>query len=561
MSPLNELTLPTVILSRQTCEEWHQPLTRLSPCGPPAAMSSPPTTLGKYQIIREIARSNDIVYEAYDPIMDRRVALKELNMPSGATDQQRQDRIERFERECRAGGRLAHPNIMTIYEFGQDGSRYFMAMEYLDGNTLRHEIDTNGALPQERAIDIALAILKGLQHAHDNGVVHRDIKPDNIQLTTSGVKITDFGIARLTFQPNLTMDGQVFGTPSYMSPEQVRGGDIDARSDVFSVGILLHEMITGQKPFTGDSVITITYAILNHAASPASQASYSVQRVIEQALEKSAALRFSSAQEMAEALQRAENEAASGSFGPPMANPYMTPVPGSAIPTLSSPYGGTTTSAPAPPPVYPYNPYQPGPHQTGPVPPAGFPHPLPNYYPPPPRKPLLSPDQEALLKRIGVITVVLATFFAVVILSIFYFTGALTPKPASGAPSVMPSGVPIPAALPESQQDSGIAATQREQGLDLMARASTAPEPLAREALWESAAGLLNSAASGEPDGRLVRSDKERAALCYRYIYESQWERGIRGSGLREWIFRAAAVAPNGTEVAGWAEQAKAQIR
>lgn len=523
-------------------------------------MSSPPTTLGKYQIIREIARSNDIVYEAYDPIMDRRVALKELNMPGGATDQQRQDRVERFERECRAGGRLAHPNIMTIYEFGQDAERYFMAMEYLDGNTLRHEIDTQGALGQDRAIEIATAILKGLQHAHDNGVVHRDIKPDNIQLTSSGVKITDFGIARLTFQPNLTMDGQVFGTPSYMSPEQVRGGDIDARSDVFSVGILLHEMITGQKPFGGDSVITITYAILNHTAPTANQASYGVQRVIEQALEKSAALRFSSAQEMAEALQRAANDVSTGAFGPPIANPYMMPVPGSAIPNMSTPYGGTTSSTPAPPPVYSYNPYQPGPHQTGPVPPAGFPHPLPNYYPPPPRKPLLTPDQEALLKRIGLITLVLATFFGVVILSIFYFTGALTPKPVRGGATAVPGETRRSVELETLPINAEVAASQRQQGVDMMGQAVGAMDRVAQEALYDAAAGLLKTAAASEPDGRLARSDREKAALCYRYIYESQWERGIRGSGLREWIFRAAAIAPSGTEVADWAEQVRAQI-
>ncbi|HZH97531.1 MAG TPA: serine/threonine-protein kinase, partial [Fimbriimonadaceae bacterium] len=138
---------------------------------------SPPTTLGKYQIIREIARSNDIVYEGYDPLMNRRVAIKELAVPNGATPQQKEERLKRFHREAKAAGSLAHPNIVTIYEVGEEASRHFLAMEYLDGHTLRNEIDTHGFLPQERAIEIAVAVLLALDYAHQNGVVHRDIKP------------------------------------------------------------------------------------------------------------------------------------------------------------------------------------------------------------------------------------------------------------------------------------------------------------------------------------------------------------------------------------------------
>ncbi|HLO99073.1 MAG TPA: serine/threonine-protein kinase, partial [Fimbriimonas sp.] len=141
-------------------------------------MSSPPQTLGQYQIIREIARSNDIVYEAYDPLMNRRVAIKELSMPAGSTPQQLEDRVSRFRREVHAVGSLQHPNIMTVYSFSEDAQRYFMAMEYLDGVTLRKEIDNNGFLSAERAIEIATAVLEGLSHSHSKGVVHRDIKPD-----------------------------------------------------------------------------------------------------------------------------------------------------------------------------------------------------------------------------------------------------------------------------------------------------------------------------------------------------------------------------------------------
>jgi len=239
--------------------------------------SNPPTTLGKYQIIREIARSNDIVYEAYDPLMNRRVALKELAMPGGSTGVQRDERVNRFKREAQAAGTLNHPNIMTVYELGQDGDRLFMAMEYLDGHTLRNEIDTKGFLPVDQAVRVAKEILKGLDFAHERGVIHRDIKPDNIQLLSNGaVKITDFGIARLTFQPNLTVDGQVFGTPSYMSPEQVVGREIDSRSDLFSVGIVLYEMLGGKKPFQGSSVMETTAQILNKSAEHITQLYHSL---------------------------------------------------------------------------------------------------------------------------------------------------------------------------------------------------------------------------------------------------------------------------------------------
>lgn len=396
--------------------------------------NSPPTTLGKYQIIREIARSNDIVYEAYDPLMNRRVALKELAMPGGSTPQQREDRINRFKREAQAAGTLNHPNIMTVYELGQEGDRLFMAMEYLDGHTLRNEIDTKGFLPVDRAIEITIQVLKGLEHAHKVGVVHRDIKPDNIQiLSTGNIKITDFGIARLTFQPNLTMDGQVFGTPSYMSPEQVVGKEIDQRSDLFSVGILLYEMIGGQKPFGGDSVVTITYAIMNKDPERLNQISYPLWQVIERVLDKSPALRYSNAAELSEALLAAQAGTIAAQAGPPilgqtiyggppaLGNPYSSPVP---APPIQSPQ-----QQHFPPPVaYPYNPYsQPG--QTSQSPhtpnfPAGYPN-APVYYPPPPRQPLIKPETKQFFGKLLVSLVIIGSLFGLILVGINGLSTAL----------------------------------------------------------------------------------------------------------------------------------------
>lgn len=415
-------------------------------------MSSPPTTLGQYQIIREIARSNDVVYEAYDPLMNRRVAVKELAMPGGATEPQKEERINRFKREAQAAGTLNHPNIMTVFSFAEDSGRTFMAMEYLDGCTLRNELDTKGALPVARAVEIASEILSGLDHAHSKGVIHRDIKPDNIQILSGGqIKITDFGIARLTFQPNLTMDGQVFGTPSYMSPEQVVGREIDARSDIFSVGVVLYEMVAGKKPFVGDSVVAITYGIMNKEAEQPPGMHYALWQVIQKALEKTPALRYSSAGEMSKALQASERAQNSQNM---LLDPQQSGYG-------SSPYAGQYSAAgqpspgaytPVSPPVYSYNPYlasqqappvQPGQGPFGMVPPppipgqlgspqtapynpsganSGYGNPpgaaVPIYYPPPPRTPLFKPETIGFLKSLATTVVVLGTFFLLVIVAI-----------------------------------------------------------------------------------------------------------------------------------------------
>jgi serine/threonine-protein kinase len=402
-------------------------------------MSSPPTTLGQYQIIREIARSNDIVYEAYDPLMNRRVAVKELAMPGGATSQQQEERISRFRREAQAAGTLNHPNIMTVYSFAEDNGRTFMAMEYLDGGTLRNEIDTKGFLTVPRSIEIALEVLQGLEHAHSKGVIHRDIKPDNIQILSNGqVKITDFGIARLTFQPNLTMDGQVFGTPSYMSPEQVVGKEIDARSDLFSLGVMLYEMISGQKPFAGDSVVSITYAIMNKEPVQPAQADRKLWLVISKSLEKTPSMRYSSAAEMIAALQEVLNPSSpilpdpvlplNSPYGnSPYANVLPPPVvPNSGVPVLNqpyNPYGQPTQTQGAY--LQPYSPGGAVPGQTGAFPynapynPTQFgnaqPQQFPIYYPPPPRGPLLNPETVIAVKKVAITFLVLGTLIALLI--------------------------------------------------------------------------------------------------------------------------------------------------
>ncbi len=288
--------------------------------------------LGKYDIIREIARSNDIVYEARDSRFGRTVALKELNFPAGITGQAKRDRIERFNREARAAGRLTHPNIVSIFDVGEDAGRYFIAMEYLDGQSLRESLVVNPQPGITQACNIVINVLEGLHHAHINRVIHRDIKPDNIFLLKNDVvKITDFGIARITEDSALTSDGQVFGTPSYMSPEQIQGQAIDHRTDIFSTGVMLYEMIAGRKPFTGDSVIAITYAVANTEPAAIQGISMQLDSVIRRALQKSAANRYEDCSRMIADLKDALNNVSSSvrSIYP---SPNVQPVFGNVAP-------------------------------------------------------------------------------------------------------------------------------------------------------------------------------------------------------------------------------------
>ena len=262
------------------------------------------TILGKYRIIREIARSNDIVYEAIDPTMARRVAVKELQLPPHLAGAQKRERIERFYREAKAAGTLSHRNIVTIHDVGQENDRHFLVMEYLEGQSLRDILQMQGALPLKETVEITLQLCDALAYAHSRGVVHRDIKPDNVHILPGGViKLTDFGIARITAEPSITTQGQVFGTPSYMSPEQVASHTVDHRTDLFSLGITLYEMLTGRKPFVGDSVITITYNIMNNQPAMPVGIPQALQQILQRALAKDPNLRYQNAAAMAADLR------------------------------------------------------------------------------------------------------------------------------------------------------------------------------------------------------------------------------------------------------------------
>lgn len=352
----------------------------------------------KYRIVREIARSNDVVYEAVDATMGRRLAVKELLIPPNLTGQARRERIERFNREARAAGRLSHPNIVTVYDFGEDNGRYFIAMEFLEGGTLRDLLQARGALPVEEAVEIACQVLAALQHAHTHQVIHRDVKPDNIHILPDGqIKLTDFGIARLTEEASLTGEGQVFGTPSYMSPEQIEGRFIDHRSDIFSLGVVLYEMLAGRKPFTGDSVVSITYNIMHAVPAPLTGVSFAIEQVVMRALSKDPARRYNSADEMRRELKNAAtvpsiflpSSLPSGmgtgyGAGSPAALPGYNPAPSLPPPSAPPmPTAGGTVYAPPPSPAPASPPSVQGPFATWGAPGTTSAPPFPQPPPPP----------------------------------------------------------------------------------------------------------------------------------------------------------------------------------
>lgn len=246
------------------------------------------------------------VFLAEDRRLGRKVALKLL--PEGLLADKEMRR--RFAQEARTASALNHPNIVTIYDAGEHQGTFFIAMEYLEGTTLQQMIATRRALPPEEVVRIGTQICEGLEYAHARGVIHRDIKPANIIVTTGGtVKITDFGIAKAeqTLAAQLTITGQIVGTPDYMSPEQVKGTTIDGRSDLFSLGVVLYQMTTGEKPFPGESVTTVIYKIVHetpiapHALDSSVPAGLSA--VITQALAKTPDQRFQTARAMREALR------------------------------------------------------------------------------------------------------------------------------------------------------------------------------------------------------------------------------------------------------------------
>ena len=251
-----------------------------------------------------------VVYEGFDPIIGRTVAIKTM-LPEGLSPQEFEEYKTRFQREATAAGKLAHPNIITVYDFGEDNGILYLAMEFLEGKSLEKIVQEQTVLPIETILPIYDQICSALDHAHRNKVVHRDVKPANIMILHNGlVKVTDFGIAKM-MDMGMTQAGQILGTPNYMSPEQVKGRQIDGRSDIFSLGVILYELVTGEKPFGGQNITTVIYKIINENPIPPRELDASIHAglssVISKALAKNPDERYQTCKELAEDLRNYKN--------------------------------------------------------------------------------------------------------------------------------------------------------------------------------------------------------------------------------------------------------------
>ena len=284
--------------------------------------------LGRYRVVKELGRgAMGRVYLAHDPEIDRPVAIKAIQVFSALPQADQAAARERFLREARSAGKLLHPGIVTIFDVGEAEGVPYLAMEYVEGQTLDTFCRRDDLLPVGTVVEIAARVAEALAYAHKSGIVHRDVKPANLmRLGETSVKIMDFGLAKNP-QTQLTQDGTLMGTPAYMSPEQVRGDPLDGRSDLFSLGVVLYEMLTGEKPFGGESVSSVLYRIVNEDAPEAftqrPSLPNSLSEFLRQALAKKPEERFGDGEAFAAALR----QAGAGTFA---AAPPEAAVPGPA---------------------------------------------------------------------------------------------------------------------------------------------------------------------------------------------------------------------------------------
>ena len=274
---------------------------------------------GRYEIVGELGRgAMGVVYKATDPVIGRPVAVKTIKLSEEGTGLTRPELLQRFQTEARAAGLLTHPNIVVVYDAGEEDGQYYITMELVEGKSVQAQLDAGHAFPLPRVLRIMEQTCSALQYAHERNVVHRDIKPANIMLTADDtVKVTDFGTAKILQFGTVQQTAHVMGTPSYMSPEQVKGRAVDGRSDIFSLGVMLYEMITNEKPFPGQSITTVIYKIVNEEPVPPRQINPSIHpgisAAVMRALAKDPQERYQSCRELLEDLKNYRNVAGGAS--------------------------------------------------------------------------------------------------------------------------------------------------------------------------------------------------------------------------------------------------------
>jgi len=276
------------------------------------------TKAGRYEITGELGRgAMGVVYRATDPVIGRSVAVKTIRLTEEGTGLSRPELLSRFQTEARAAGVLTHPNIVVVYDAGEEDGLYYITMELVEGKSLQALLDDGHAFPVPRVLRILEQTCSALQFAHERNIVHRDIKPANLMLTADDtVKVTDFGTAKILQFGTVQQTTHVMGTPSYMSPEQVKGRPVDGRTDIFSLGVVMYEMLTGEKPFPGQSITTVIYKIVNENPIPPRQLNPSLHpglnEIVLRALAKEPEQRYQSCRELLEDLR---NYRAFGSDG------------------------------------------------------------------------------------------------------------------------------------------------------------------------------------------------------------------------------------------------------
>jgi serine/threonine protein kinase len=295
------------------------------------------TKAGRYEIVGELGRgAMGVVYKAMDPVIGRTVAVKTIRLSEQGTGLSRPELLTRFQTEARAAGLLTHPNIVVVFDAGEEDGLYYITMELVEGKSLQALLDARQSFPLPRVLRLMEQTCSALQFAHERNVVHRDIKPANLMLTPDDtVKVTDFGTAKILQFGTVQQTAHVMGTPSYMSPEQVKGRAVDGRSDIFSLGVMLYEMVTGEKPFPGQNITTVIYKIVNEEPVPPRQIDPSIHpgisTVVMKALAKEPDERYQSCREMLEDLRNYRSIAGAS-------NPQATAVlggansPGSTLP-------------------------------------------------------------------------------------------------------------------------------------------------------------------------------------------------------------------------------------
>lgn len=266
------------------------------------------SVLGRYELLEELGRgAMGVVHKAYDPAVGRIVALKTVRLD--VTGSEREELIRRLRQEAQAAGRLEHPHIVTIYDAGEAEGVFYLTMQFVKGSTLAELVAGRSLLPVKQIVLMFEQICEGLHYAHERGIVHRDLKPTNIIITPEGAaKILDFGIAKVA-EAGTTKAGLILGTPSYMSPEQAQGGRVDRRSDIFALGAMLYELLTGEKPFPANTPTAVIYKILHEEPIPLRAVEPTIdpalERVVRKALAKSPFERYQTCQELQEELKNA----------------------------------------------------------------------------------------------------------------------------------------------------------------------------------------------------------------------------------------------------------------